>query len=62
MKLLVVDGVKDVAFTVTDVRTIYEKAISRGAKSVHPPHEETDKDGTVVMATIATYGDVLHFY
>jgi 4-hydroxyphenylpyruvate dioxygenase len=46
--------VKDVAFTVTDVRSVYEKAVARGAISVSAPHEETDKDGTVILATIAT--------
>jgi 4-hydroxyphenylpyruvate dioxygenase len=48
------DGVKDVAFTVTDVRTVYEKAVARGAKSIRAPHEESDKDGSVILATIAT--------
>ncbi|KAG2175577.1 hypothetical protein INT43_001224 [Umbelopsis isabellina] len=56
------DGVKDVAFTVTDARQLYEKAVSRGAKSIQAPHEEKDKDGSVVMATIATYGDVHHTF
>lgn len=39
---------------------IYEKAISRGAKSIREPWTETDKDGSVTMATVATYGDVEH--
>ncbi|KAL1933043.1 hypothetical protein VTP01DRAFT_8721 [Rhizomucor pusillus] len=54
------DGVKDVAFTVKDCRSIYEKAIARGAKSIMEPTEFSDEDGTVVIATIATYGDVQH--
>jgi 4-hydroxyphenylpyruvate dioxygenase len=51
------DGVKDVAFTVTDVRAVYEKAVARGAKSIRAPHEETDKDGSVILATIATVSE-----
>ena len=43
-----------VAFTVDDVRGIYAKAIERGAKSIREPWEETDADGTVLFATIAT--------
>ncbi|KAL0075177.1 4-hydroxyphenylpyruvate dioxygenase [Phycomyces blakesleeanus] len=54
------DAVKDVAFNVTNCRAVYEKAISRGAISVKAPEEITDEDGTVVMATLATYGDVHH--
>jgi len=54
------DGVKDVAFTVKDCKAVYEKAIARGAKSIKAPEEITDEDGTVIMATLATYGDVHH--
>lgn len=56
------DGVKDVAFIVDDVRGIYKKAVERGAKSVREPWEETDSDGTVVFATIQTYGDTIHTF
>eukprot|EP00743_Colponemidia_sp_Colp-15_P001460 GILK01001599.1.p1 GENE.GILK01001599.1~~GILK01001599.1.p1 ORF type:complete len:408 (-),score=63.72 GILK01001599.1:123-1268(-) len=56
------DGVRDVAFTVDDVRGIYEKAISRGATSVVAPVEETDDFGTVIRATIQTYGDTVHTF
>lgn len=48
------DGVKDVAFTVDDTRAVYNFAVDNGAKSIRAPWEETDDDGTVVMATIAT--------
>eukprot|EP00002_Diphylleia_rotans_P005038 TRINITY_DN1402_c0_g1_i1.p2 TRINITY_DN1402_c0_g1~~TRINITY_DN1402_c0_g1_i1.p2 ORF type:complete len:381 (-),score=102.40 TRINITY_DN1402_c0_g1_i1:332-1474(-) len=54
------DGVRDVAFRVDDVRGIYEKAISRGAKSISAPQDLTDENGTVTIATIATYGDTHH--
>nr|NP_001091344.1 uncharacterized protein LOC100037181 [Xenopus laevis]AAI29580.1 LOC100037181 protein [Xenopus laevis] len=56
------DGVKDVAFSVEDCRGIYKRAIERGAKSVREPWEESDEFGTVVMATIQTYGDTTHTF
>lgn len=56
------DGVKDIAFTVEDCRGIYKKAIDRGAKSVKEPWEETDENGTVIMASIQTYGDTIHTF
>lgn len=56
------DCVKNVAFTVDDSRGIYEKAVSRGAKSIRAPWVESDEFGSVVMATIATYGDVEHTF
>jgi len=56
------DGVRDVAFTVDDARAIYEKAVSRGAKSIREPWEEKDEHGTVIMATVATYGDTHHTF
>jgi len=54
--------VKDVAFRVDDCRAIYNQAIERGAKSVREPLEASDDNGSVIMATIATYGDVLHSF
>eukprot|EP01114_Cavostelium_apophysatum_P015992 TRINITY_DN447_c0_g1_i1.p1 TRINITY_DN447_c0_g1~~TRINITY_DN447_c0_g1_i1.p1 ORF type:complete len:396 (-),score=113.24 TRINITY_DN447_c0_g1_i1:55-1242(-) len=56
------DAVKDVAFRVDDCRAIYSQAVERGAKSVQEPKELTDKDGTVIIATIQTYGDVYHSF
>eukprot|EP01084_Bolivina_argentea_P227645 384488_1 len=54
------DAVRDVAFRVDDVRKIYKNAIERGAKSVSPPKEYKDKNGTVLMASLQTYGDCIH--
>jgi len=48
------DGVKDVAFRVSDCVAMYKKAIERGAKSIREPWEESDEHGRVIMATIAT--------
>uniref|UniRef100_A0A7S1C8I8 4-hydroxyphenylpyruvate dioxygenase n=1 Tax=Bicosoecida sp. CB-2014 TaxID=1486930 RepID=A0A7S1C8I8_9STRA len=56
------DAVKDVAFAVEDCRRIFEAAKARGAEVVSEPEEVTDDDGTVVMATIKTYGDTLHTF
>jgi len=49
------DGVKEVAFTVTDVKGIYKKAISRGAVSVMPPTTTFDKNGRVTVAKLLGY-------
>jgi 4-hydroxyphenylpyruvate dioxygenase len=56
------DAVKDVAFRVKDCKALYEKAIKRGAKSILAPTEEKDKDGTVIRATVQTYGDTAHSF
>ena len=37
-----------------------QKAVERGARSIRSPWEERDEHGVVLMATIATYGDVEH--
>ena len=46
------DGVKDVAFTVDDAAGIYNKAIEKGAKGVHPPETLKDEHGTVIKASV----------
>lgn len=56
------DGVRDVAFLVDDARGIYNKAVQRGAKGIREPEELTDENGTVVIATVQTYGDTLHSF
>ena len=56
------DGVKDVAFTVDDAAGIYNKAVSRGAKSVKVPEELKDEFGSVVVASVQTYGDTIHTF
>ncbi len=56
------DGVKDVAFTVTDAEAAWRYATERGAHSVMEPMEFRDEDGSVVMATIQTYGDTVHTF
>lgn len=56
------DGVKDVAFTVEDARKIYDAAVANGAKSIREPHELKDEHGTVVLASVQTYGDTVHTF
>jgi len=56
------DGAKDVAFRVSNARDLYKKAIERGAKSINAPQELTDEHGTVIVATVATYGDTVHSF
>lgn len=54
------DAVKDVAFQVDDVRTLYAEAVRNGARVVREPYEVADEDGKVICATIATYGETTH--
>jgi 4-hydroxyphenylpyruvate dioxygenase len=54
------DHVKDVAFSVNDLDAIVEKARAAGATIVREIWEESDKDGTVRMATVQSYGNVTH--
>lgn len=56
------DAVKVVAFSVEDCRRIFAAAVERGAEVISEPVEETDEHGSVVMATIKTYGDTLHTF
>lgn len=56
------DGAKDVAFEVSDCRAVFESALKRGAKVVVEPHEEKDEFGSVVIATVATYGETVHTF
>ena len=54
------DGVKDVAFKVDNVQSVYDYAVSHGAKSVKEVWEEEDEGGKVIFATVSTYGDTTH--
>jgi len=56
------DGVKDVAFLVEDAKGIYEKAVSRGAKGVQEPQTLSDENGSVIVASVQTYGDTIHTF
>jgi len=56
------DGVKDIGIEVDDARSVLEYARSNGAVVVKEPWEESDENGTVVFATIKTYGDTVHTF
>lgn len=56
------DGVKDVAFTVTDCQKTYDHAVAKGAVSVAAPEESKDEHGWVKTATVRTYGDTVHTF
>jgi 4-hydroxyphenylpyruvate dioxygenase len=54
------DGVADLAFTVPDAVSAFEKAVTRGARPVAEPRRLVDDDGEAVLATVAGYGAVVH--
>jgi 4-hydroxyphenylpyruvate dioxygenase len=56
------DGVKDVAFRVRDCKHVFHLAVKAGAKIISEPKEYRDEiyGGSVILATIATYGDTVH--
>jgi 4-hydroxyphenylpyruvate dioxygenase len=54
------DGVRSIALSVPDAAAAYEHAVAHGARGVHTPYEESDAHGTVVLASVQTYGDTLH--
>lgn len=56
------DGVKDVAFHVDDAVGIYTKAVERGAKSWKAPETLKDDNGSVIVASVQTYGDTVHTF
>lgn len=56
------DGVRDVALSVDNAKLAYETAVKEGATGVVEPKEITDEDGTIVTATIKTYGDTHHTF
>ena len=56
------DCVKDVAFEVDDVRAVYEAAVGRGAEGVKEPWIAKDEFGSVIMASVKTYGDTTHTF
>jgi 4-hydroxyphenylpyruvate dioxygenase len=56
------DGVKDISFTVDDATAAYEKAVSNGGESAGEPREISDDKGTVTVASIKTYGRVVHTF
>lgn len=56
------DGVKDVAFTVADAEAAYEQALRNGGESALAPRVIKDARGAVTVASIKTYGRVIHTF
>ena len=56
------DGVRDVAMEVEDCDAAWRETTARGARSVRPPEELRDAEGTVRLAAIAAYGDTIHTF
>ncbi|BBM82334.1 4-hydroxyphenylpyruvate dioxygenase [Candidatus Uabimicrobium amorphum] len=56
------DGVQDVAYTVDDAKKAWEVTTSRGATSIREPQVIEDENGSIVMASIKSYGDVIHTF
>jgi 4-hydroxyphenylpyruvate dioxygenase len=56
------DGVKDISLRVPDAREAYRQAVQRGARGVAEPTTREDEFGSVTLATIGAYGDVVHTF
>ena len=56
------DGVKDIALRVPRAGDAYRVAIDRGARGVREPEWLEDEYGRVEVASIATYGEVVHTF
>ena len=56
------DGVKDISLRVPDANEAYRQAVQRGARGIMEPKTVEDEFGKVVLATIGTYGDVVHTF
>jgi len=58
------DGIRDIAFLVSDVDAAYAAALERGATPFRPPADDVDPEGhgTIRHAAIATYGETVHTF
>jgi 4-hydroxyphenylpyruvate dioxygenase len=56
------DGVKDISLRVPDAREAYRQAVQRGARGIAEPHWIEDEYGRVELASIGTYGEVVHTF
>lgn len=56
------DGIRDVAFWVDDATKSFNETVKRGAKIIREPETIEDKNGKIVLASIATYGDTIHTF
>ncbi len=56
------DGVRDIAMTVPSAGNAYAVAVERGARGVREPEWIEDEFGRVEIASVATYGEVVHSF
>lgn len=56
------DGVRDIALRVDDALAAYQAAIQNGGCSILEPVVLEDQHGSVLKASIATYGDTIHSF
>jgi 4-hydroxyphenylpyruvate dioxygenase len=56
------DAAKDIALRVPDAKEAYRQAVQRGATGLVEPHRVEDEFGTVELASITTYGEVVHTF
>jgi 4-hydroxyphenylpyruvate dioxygenase len=56
------DGVKDIALTVFDAEKAFEQAVRNGAEPASEPRVISDERGSVTVASIKTYGRVVHTF
>jgi 4-hydroxyphenylpyruvate dioxygenase len=56
------DGAKDIALRVPDAKEAYRQTVQRGARGIAEPRWVDDEFGRVELASIGTYGDVVHTF
>lgn len=56
------DGVRSIALSVPDAAAAYDHAVAHGARGIQTPYEVSDANGTVALASVATYGDTRHVF
>jgi 4-hydroxyphenylpyruvate dioxygenase len=56
------DSVSDIAFRVEDASQAFTEAVRGGADPILEPTEVRDAEGSVVKATVAVYGDIVHSF
>lgn len=55
-------SVKDIAFLVSNAKTMFETAIAKGATAVLEPTVFEDADGKITKATVGAYCDTVHSF
>jgi 4-hydroxyphenylpyruvate dioxygenase len=56
------DGARAIALQVPDATEAYRTAVQRGARGVAEPQWLEDENGRIELASIATYGEVVHTF